>query len=157
MWEDAKAARCTADCRMCTVYIEVCTRAGSATAALDMYKEMATAPAGSKLAPSVHTYTAAMRAAAAEGGTWHEALTIWDDMLAAGCTPTGALLSLYCCCCCCCCRRLSLQFAQQYVQGHCCSKSAHRILQYRSAGKPSTLMRELQYAPTQHVRLQQFR
>ena len=74
---------------MSTVYIEVCTRAGNPQAALKLYKEMATAPPGSKMAPSVHTYTAAMRAAAADGSTWHEALTIWDDMLAAGCTPTG--------------------------------------------------------------------
>ena len=76
---------------MCTVYIEVCTRAGNAAAALDMYKDMASASPSSRLAPSVHTYTAAMRAAAAEGGTWHEALTIWDDMIAANCQPTGML------------------------------------------------------------------
>ena len=75
------------------MYIEVCTRAGNPQAALKLYKEMAAAPLGSKMAPSVHTYTAAMRAAAADSKTWHEALTIWDDMLAANCTPTGERLT----------------------------------------------------------------
>lgn len=41
------------------------------------------------MAPSVHAYTAAMRAAA-EGGRWRRALDIWDDMARADCRPTGA-------------------------------------------------------------------
>jgi pentatricopeptide repeat protein len=40
------------------------------------------------MAPTVHAYTAAMRAAT-EGGRWVEALEIWDDMQRAGCQPTG--------------------------------------------------------------------
>lgn len=45
------------------------------------------------MAPSVHAYTAAMRAAS-EGGRWEAALAIWEDMQQAGCKPTGALLPL---------------------------------------------------------------
>lgn len=51
---------------------------------------MRDAPAGSPMAPTVHAYTAAMRAAT-EGGRWVEALEIWDDMQRAGCQPTGEI------------------------------------------------------------------
>ena len=50
--------------------------------------QMRDAPKDSRMAPSVHAYTAAMRAAS-EGGRWEAALAIWDDMLKAGCKPTG--------------------------------------------------------------------
>lgn len=49
---------------------------------------MRDAPGDSRMAPSVHAYTAAMRAAA-EGGRWEAALSIWEDMRKAGCKPTG--------------------------------------------------------------------
>lgn len=49
---------------------------------------MRDAPAGSPMAPTVHVYTAAMRAAT-EGGRWARALDIWEDMRRAGCQPTG--------------------------------------------------------------------
>lgn len=75
---------------MCTSLLEVCTRKGDTTRALAMYDQMRDAPAGSRLAPSVHAYTAAMRAAA-DGGAWEKALCIWSDMVAAGCQPTGPL------------------------------------------------------------------
>ena len=68
-------------------------RAGDTARALAMYDYMRDAPPGSRLAPSVHAFTAAMRAAA-DGGAWEKALAIWADMQAAGCRPTGA-----CCCC----------------------------------------------------------
>lgn len=51
--------------------------------------QMRDAPRDSRMAPSVHAFTAAMRAAA-EGGRWEAALAIWDDMQKAGCKPTGA-------------------------------------------------------------------
>ena len=51
--------------------------------------QMRSSPKDSRMAPSVHAYTAAMRAAS-EGGRWEAALSIWDDMQAAGCKPTGA-------------------------------------------------------------------
>lgn len=73
---------------MCTTLLEVCTRKGDTQRALAMYDQMRDAPAGSRLAPSVHAYTAAMRAAA-DGGCWEKALCIWSDMIAAGCQPTG--------------------------------------------------------------------
>lgn len=50
---------------------------------------MRDAPRDSRMAPSVHAYTAAMRAAS-EGGRWEAALAIWEDMQKAGCKPTGA-------------------------------------------------------------------
>lgn len=50
---------------------------------------MRDAPRDSRMAPSVHAYTAAMRAAS-EGGRWEAALSIWEDMQKAGCKPTGA-------------------------------------------------------------------
>jgi len=40
------------------------------------------------MAPTVHAYTAAMRAAT-EGGKWEKGLDIWEDMLAAGVRPSG--------------------------------------------------------------------
>ena len=55
---------------------------------------MRQAPANSKMAPTVHAYTAAMRAAA-EGGKWQRALQIWRDMQVAGCTPSGQLSLLH--------------------------------------------------------------
>ena len=74
---------------MCTTLIEVATRKGDTPRALAMYERMRAAPPSSRLAPSVHAYTAAMRAAA-EGGAWERALEVWADMEAAGCRPTGA-------------------------------------------------------------------
>lgn len=56
---------------------------------------MRDAPRDSRMAPSVHAYTAAMRAAS-EGGRWEAALAIWEDMQTAGCKPTGAF-SLHLC------------------------------------------------------------
>eukprot|EP00879_Flechtneria_rotunda_P000900 GHRR01001027.1.p1 GENE.GHRR01001027.1~~GHRR01001027.1.p1 ORF type:complete len:1006 (+),score=494.19 GHRR01001027.1:90-3107(+) len=88
VWEDAQAAKCQLDCRLCITYIEVCSRKGLADRALSMYAAMRAAPRGSKLAPTVHAYTAAMRAAT-EGGRWQKALEIWSDMTSAGVLPTG--------------------------------------------------------------------
>ncbi|KAK9814061.1 hypothetical protein WJX72_000168 [[Myrmecia] bisecta] len=88
VWEDAVASGCEPDCRMATSLIEVCARRGDTQRALDMYEQMRNAPRDSKMAPSVHAYTAAMRAAA-EGGAWQRALDIWADMETAGCRPTG--------------------------------------------------------------------
>lgn len=56
--------------------------------ALSMYQDMRAAAPASAMAPTVHTYTAAMRAAA-EGGAWERALDVWKDMEAAGCRPSG--------------------------------------------------------------------
>lgn len=72
----------------CLCCLQVCSRKGLTDRALAMYAAMKSAPRGSKLAPTVHAYTAAMRAAT-EGGLWAKALSIWDDMKAAGVTPTG--------------------------------------------------------------------
>lgn len=77
---------------MCTSLLEVCTRSGDTERALTMYDRMRNAHPGSRLAPSVHAYTAAMRAAA-DGGRWEKALCIWSDMIAAGCQPTGQLIA----------------------------------------------------------------
>jgi pentatricopeptide repeat protein len=89
VWDDAVAERAEEiDCRLCTALIEAHARRGDAEAALEAYRRMRAAPAGSRLAPSVHAYTAAMRAAA-EGGRWEDALVVWDEMMAAGCKPTG--------------------------------------------------------------------
>ena len=74
---------------MCTTLLEVCTRKGDTARALAIYSRMRDAPPGSRLAPSVHAFTSAMRAAA-DGGAWERALEIWNDMVAAGCQPTGA-------------------------------------------------------------------
>jgi pentatricopeptide repeat protein len=74
---------------MCTTLLEVCTRKGDTARALAMYDRMRAAPPSSCMAPSVHAFTAAMRAAA-DGGCWQKALDIWSDMRAAGCQPTGA-------------------------------------------------------------------
>jgi pentatricopeptide repeat protein len=49
---------------------------------------MRDAPPGSPMRPSVHAYTAAMRAAT-EGGRWVRALGVWDDMRRSGTQPTG--------------------------------------------------------------------
>ena len=95
VWDDAVLGGCEPDCRMATTLIEVCARAGNTERALATYDSMRAAPAGGRMAPSVHAYTAAMRAAA-EGGRWQRALDIWDDMAAAGCRPTGARLALFC-------------------------------------------------------------
>lgn len=73
---------------MATTLIEVCARKGDTGRALQTYQRMRQAAVDSNMAPSVHAYTAAMRAAA-EGGAWQEALQIWHDMMEAGCKPTG--------------------------------------------------------------------
>jgi pentatricopeptide repeat protein len=89
VWTHAEADHAREiDCRLCTTLIEVCARRGDTDRALDTYHRMRAAPADSKLAPTVHAYTAAMRAAA-EGGRPTAALAIWDDMQGAGCKPTG--------------------------------------------------------------------
>ncbi len=78
---------------MATTLIEVCARAGDTERAVRTYDAMRAAPAGSRMTPSVHAYTAAMRAAA-EGGCWQRALDMWDDMGQAACRPTGAQMAL---------------------------------------------------------------
>lgn len=89
VWDDAEAnPACEADCRLCTTLIEVCARSGDTDRALRMYRSMLGAPRNSRMEPSVHAFTAAMRAAS-EGGRWEDALSIWDDMLRAECRPTG--------------------------------------------------------------------
>ncbi len=93
MWDNAVAVGCETDSRMCTTLLEVCTRKGDTARALAIYNRMRDAPPGSRLAPSVHAFTSAMRAAA-DGGAWERALEIWSDMVAAGCQPTGAFPGL---------------------------------------------------------------
>lgn len=88
VWDDAMADGCEPDCRMATTLIEVCARAGDTQRALATYDAMREAPRDSRRAPSVHAYTAAMRAAA-EGSQWQRSLDIWRDMVAGGCRPTG--------------------------------------------------------------------
>eukprot|EP00210_Caulerpa_lentillifera_P005747 g5494.t1 len=88
IWTDVEASGCVPDSRLCTAYIEVCTRLGHTDKALNMYHQMRNAPTSSKMAPTVHAYTAAMRAAT-EGGQWECSLGIWDDMIAAGVQPSG--------------------------------------------------------------------
>ncbi|KXZ48893.1 hypothetical protein GPECTOR_24g182 [Gonium pectorale] len=87
-WRRHTAGRLQLDCRLCITYLELCTRMGLTDQALAMYGAMRGAPAGSRMAPTVHAYTAAMRAAT-EGGRWYRALDIWNDMRTAGCEPTG--------------------------------------------------------------------
>ncbi|KAG2430965.1 hypothetical protein HYH02_013498 [Chlamydomonas schloesseri] len=87
-WRRHSAGRLQLDCRLCITYLELCTRLGLTDQALAMYAAMRAAPAGSRMAPTVHAYTAAMRAAT-EGGRWYRALDIWADMRAARCEPTG--------------------------------------------------------------------
>ncbi|KAK9833369.1 hypothetical protein WJX84_000847, partial [Apatococcus fuscideae] len=88
VWDDAIATGCQPDCRMCTALLEICTRSGDTDRALSVYRDMRGAGPNSALAPTVHTYTAAMRAAA-EGGAWESALDIWQDMEMAGCRPSA--------------------------------------------------------------------
>ena len=89
VWGDAVAAGAApGDARLATAYLEVCGRRGDAEAALALYRAMRAAPRASPLTPTVHTYTAAMRAAAS-GGRWGEALAVWADLEAAGVRPTG--------------------------------------------------------------------
>jgi len=89
IWNEAEAdPNCEPDCRLATTYIEVAARNGDTDKALKMYYKMRNAHKDSKLAPTVHAFTAAMRAAS-EGGSWEAALSIWDDMQRAGCKPTG--------------------------------------------------------------------
>jgi len=88
IWEDVERSGCAPDSRLCTAYIEVCTRLGHTEKALTMYHQMRNSPPSSKMAPTVHAYTAAMRAAT-EGGKWEKSLDIWEDMLAAGVRPSG--------------------------------------------------------------------
>lgn len=89
IWNEAVAdPNCEPDCRLATTYIEVAARNGDTDKALKMYYKMRNAHRDSKLAPTVHAFTAAMRAAS-EGGRWEAALSIWDDMQRGGCKPTG--------------------------------------------------------------------
>ncbi|KAL6776016.1 MCA1 [Auxenochlorella protothecoides x Auxenochlorella symbiontica] len=89
VWDDAAAdPGCAPDCRLATTLIEVCARTGDADRALGVYARMLAAPRGSRLEPSVHAFTATMRAVA-EGGRAGEALAIWADMQRLGCKPTG--------------------------------------------------------------------
>ena len=92
VWDEAIADGCQPDCRMATTLVEVCTRKGDTKRALATYQLMRDAAPSSSMAPSVHAYTAAMRAAA-EGGAWETALAIWSDMEACGCKPTGTALT----------------------------------------------------------------
>ncbi|PNH05481.1 hypothetical protein TSOC_008251 [Tetrabaena socialis] len=87
-WRRHTAGRLQLDCRLCITYLELCTRLGLTDQALAMYAAMRAAPAASRMAPTVHAYTAAMRAAT-EGGRWYRALDIWADMRTSGCEPTG--------------------------------------------------------------------
>lgn len=96
VWDDAISDGCQADCRMATTLIEVCTRKGDTHRALATYRLMQEAALGSNMAPSVHAYTAAMRAAA-EGGAWEQALDIWADMEHRNCKPTGMIRLVACC------------------------------------------------------------
>lgn len=57
-----------------------------------MYKRMRSSSPNSKMAPTVHAYTAAMRAAT-EGNKWQKALEIWQDMRGASVDPSGTKLS----------------------------------------------------------------
>lgn len=88
IWTDVEASSCMPDSRLCTAYIEVCTRLGQTEKALQMYQKMRSSKTSSKMAPTVHAYTAAMRAAT-EGGKWQKALDIWQDMRDAGVEPSG--------------------------------------------------------------------
>ncbi|GMH42675.1 hypothetical protein BSKO_10594 [Bryopsis sp. KO-2023] len=88
IWTDVEASNCMPDSRLCTAYIEVCTRLGQTEKALQMYQRMRSSSSSSKMAPTVHAYTAAMRAAT-EGGKWQKALDIWQDMRDAGVDPSG--------------------------------------------------------------------
>jgi len=89
VWGDALAAGAApGDARLATAFLEVCGRRGDADGALGLYRAMRAAPRASALAPTVHTYTAAMRAAAS-GGRWGDALAVWSDLEAAGVRPTG--------------------------------------------------------------------
>jgi len=88
VWGDTQAAGLVPDCRLCITYIEAATRLGLTDKALHMYLQMRDAPPNSPMSPTVHVYTAAMRAAT-EGGRWARALDIWEDMRRAGCQPTG--------------------------------------------------------------------
>ena len=97
VWDDAILDSCQPDCRMATTLIEVCTRKGDTSRALSTYQLMQEAASGSNMAPSVHAYTAAMRAAA-EGGAWNRALDIWSDMEKCNCKPTGAPQMICCVC-----------------------------------------------------------
>ena len=97
VWDDAITDGCQPDCRMATTLIEVCTRKGDTSKALATYQLMKEAGPGSSMVPSVHAYTAAMRAAA-EGGAWDKALDIWSDMEQRNCKPTGEHHLYYCNC-----------------------------------------------------------
>jgi len=55
--------------------------------------QMRSASPSSSMAPTVHAYTAAMRAAT-EGGRWARALDIWADLRASGCQTTGVCVCL---------------------------------------------------------------
>ncbi|KAF5830188.1 TPR-like protein [Dunaliella salina] len=88
VWGDCQVAGLSPDSRMCITYMEVCTRLGQIDRALHMYSQMRNAPANSPMAPTVHAYTAAMRAAT-EGGRWARALDIWADLRSSGCQATG--------------------------------------------------------------------
>lgn len=79
---------------MATTLIEVCTRKGDTSRALSTYQLMKEAGPSSNMVPSVHAYTAAMRAAA-EGGAWDKALDIWSDMEQRACKPTGDLRPIF--------------------------------------------------------------
>eukprot|EP01023_Acetabularia_acetabulum_P022449 TRINITY_DN2208_c0_g1_i2.p1 TRINITY_DN2208_c0_g1~~TRINITY_DN2208_c0_g1_i2.p1 ORF type:complete len:722 (-),score=147.86 TRINITY_DN2208_c0_g1_i2:642-2807(-) len=88
VWDDCVASGCEPDARLCTVYIEVCSRLNRTQDALHMYKTMLDAPKNAAMAPTVHAFTTAMRAAT-EGGRWDKSLEIWHDMEMYGCAATG--------------------------------------------------------------------
>eukprot|EP01025_Chloroclados_australasicus_P030505 TRINITY_DN305_c4_g1_i2.p1 TRINITY_DN305_c4_g1~~TRINITY_DN305_c4_g1_i2.p1 ORF type:complete len:814 (+),score=67.33 TRINITY_DN305_c4_g1_i2:159-2600(+) len=88
VWQDSQKVGCEPDARLCTVFIEVCSRLNRTDDALKMYSDMLNAPRDAAMAPTVHAFTTAMRAAT-EGGKWDKSLEIWQDMENYGCAPTG--------------------------------------------------------------------
>ncbi|KAG1667855.1 hypothetical protein FOA52_011043 [Chlamydomonas sp. UWO 241] len=88
VWDDAQACGIRPDSRLCVIFMEVCARLGQTDRALGMYAAMRAGPPRAPCAPTVHAYTAAMRAAS-EGRRWAKALDIWHDMREAACVPTA--------------------------------------------------------------------
>ena len=88
VWQDAQAAQLQPDGRLAVTFMEAAARLNMTDKALAMYTAMRDSPPGSPMAPTVHAYTAAMRAAT-EGGRWSKALDIWADMKRANCQATG--------------------------------------------------------------------
>ncbi len=88
VWTDAEAAGFRPDGRMCVVQMEACARLGQTDRALSVYAAMRSQPAGSPTAPTVHAYTAAMKAAC-DGERWDKAMSIWEDLWGSELQPNG--------------------------------------------------------------------